>query len=210
MDCFDHANSGMYGKLLFPISEYHFLIHIENPALGGLLEIDYWFYYKVLPGQVLEIVLCTTCEDEEPVYAPYGRFMLKEPLINGVLELHLRRFMVECRNWHGLGWVYHESPVINEERFNYIKADIMADLMIAEYKSMMRWGNSPLVLFCRKIGLDIHATHNDCLLDVKCPAGNHRFSLDAAKGKWWCGYCRRKGGLEELKDHLERWRLNHG
>ena len=56
MDCFDHAGTGMYGKLLFPISEYHLLIHMEATHVMGITEIGFRFYYKLYPGPVLEIV----------------------------------------------------------------------------------------------------------------------------------------------------------
>ena len=38
--------------------------------------------------------------------------------------------------------------------------------------------------------------------EARCPGTNHSLMLQAKSGEWGCGWCRRKGGVEELKEFV--------
>jgi hypothetical protein len=66
---------------------------------------------------------------------------------------------------------------------------------------------APIIKMARELGLDPRpAGHNDCAWMASCPQGrNHWIMISPSHNEFGCGYCRRKGGPEELRafyDHV--------
>jgi len=68
---------------------------------------------------------------------------------------------------------------------------------------------APIIKMARELGLDpCPAGHNDSSWMASCPQSrNHWIMISPSHNEFGCGYCRRKGGPEELRafyDHVRR------
>lgn len=207
MDYFDYRSKTAYGEKTVPLKEYQFLLRTEVAMDGGASLFKYFFFYRVIDGQILEFLLYVKNEDEtESGSSIIGKFNLKEPFRKLLLKDYLRQYIVGGRNFIGLGYTYIESPVFTKEEFREMQDDIMADLMINKYLGEKKWKDSPIVRLCEDFQLGIHPTPNyDYIMDCRCPVGhNHRLTINAKTCSWYCGYCSRKGYLEEFKEHINQ------
>jgi hypothetical protein len=63
-----------------------------------------------------------------------------------------------------------------------------------------------IIKMARELGLDpCPAGHNDSAWMANCPRGSHWIMISPSHNEFGCGYCRRKGGPEELRafyDHV--------
>jgi hypothetical protein len=71
---------------------------------------------------------------------------------------------------------------------------------------------APIIKMARELGLDPRpARHNDSAWMANCPYGSHWIMISASQNEFGCGYCRRKGGPEELRafyDHVRSRRFS--
>lgn len=64
-----------------------------------------------------------------------------------------------------------------------------------------RWREAPIIKMAKELGLDPRpAGHNDSAWMANCPqGGNHWIMISPEHNEFGCGYCRRKGGPQELR-----------
>jgi hypothetical protein len=73
---------------------------------------------------------------------------------------------------------------------------------------------APIIKMARQLGLGpCPAGHNDSSWMASCPQSrNHWIFISPSHNEFGCGYCRRKGGPEELRafyDHVRREGISH-
>jgi len=209
MDYFDYSFEG-YGKPDYPVSKYSFFLNIEATHISGVLELELCFYYRLQDKSVIEFILGIPSDEEEQSHFIIGRFRLEEPFHRQLLKHYIRKFIMDGRNYLGLGYIFKESTIMGERQFKHMMDDILADLQINRYYQQTKWKDSPIAELCYKYGLEILPTDGeDYLAECWCPAGHsHRLQLNLDSGSWYCGYCRKKGHLKELKKLIVKYRNN--
>ena len=108
--------------------------------------------------------------------------------------------------------IYEKSEQFSEDYFNSIQKELN-DAYRQKIKLIEDAAkNNDLINFCRTIHLQptpdgIHATNwtAQCL-----SKGNHHLLLSTVTNEWGCGYCRKKGGLPELKEwyFMQKYKFN--
>jgi hypothetical protein len=82
--------------------------------------------------------------------------------------------------------------------------EAMLARMAAEWKAAQQaaeaWRSAPIVQLAETLGLGPRPSGGKPTSWLaNCPGTNHSLMLHAGTGQWGCGYCRRKGGGEELR-----------
>lgn len=189
------------------MSRYIFFLHIEATHVGGVASMVMKLYYRVIGQDTLELMMKYILEEFDEVTMIIGRFRLHEPMCRNVLMHHTREYFSEGRNYLGLGYIFYKSPVMSEREFRTIIDDIVSDLKINRYLQEKKRSGSALYTLCKEHGFEVIPTpdHND-IAECRCPTGySHRFTINLENDTWGCGWCKKKGGLKELREHFEKY-----
>ena len=124
---------------------------------------------------------------------------------------HLKEFLTDLfsfsGNLHGSPF-FLESEMISEKEFYKIKK--RGSERMAERKNKIKeiGQNHPLIIYCTEQNLnpepEDHSPHS---WKANCPSGRqHHIMISTSSPEdhsWGCGYCKKKGGIEELKQWVE-------
>jgi len=100
----------------------------------------------------------------------------------------------------GFGWpTYFETPgIFSENRFKKLIAEMEKELERNSKKARKR--ETRIIRTAYSLGLNPapDGRHED-FWKANCPGKNHSLDIMASKNEFFCGYCNRKGNVEELK-----------
>jgi hypothetical protein len=66
------------------------------------------------------------------------------------------------------------------------------------------WASAPIVEAARSLGLSPRPSGGKpTSWQANCPGTNHWLMVHAGTGEWGCGWCKRKGGVDELQRFVE-------
>jgi hypothetical protein len=72
------------------------------------------------------------------------------------------------------------------------------------------WRSAPIVRVAEALGLSPRPSGGKpTSWEASCPGANHALMIQARSGEWGCGWCKRKGGMEELKEFVVVRRKKH-
>jgi len=160
----------------------------------GLCEL----YYKI---QEQKLYLLKIDHQEDTVKERIISYNLNLTTVDAILTYFLKELFFKD-DFFGEGrMIYEKSEQFSEDYFNSIQKE-QNDAYRQKIKLIEDAAkNNDLINFCRTIHLHptpdgIHATNwtAQCL-----SKGNHHLLLSTLTNEWGCGYCRKKGGLPELK-----------
>ena len=100
---------------------------------------------------------------------------------------------------------FHTTGILDEQGFNDIVKRIDAELDAATEQAKK---NKPeIVSAAENLGLDTRPTGtSENHWRANCPCTNHSLELQASDNLFFCGYCNRSGGIEDLKQFVEERR----
>lgn len=123
--------------------------------------------------------------------------------INELVDIFLTDLLLHNGNFYGVPY-FDKSDIIDEEIFDHCKK--RAGDIIDERTNKIRVAgeNHPLILLCHEHHLypepEGSSPYN---WQANCPSRRaHHFYLSTHSNTWGCGYCKRKGGLNELKEWM--------
>jgi hypothetical protein len=136
-------------------------------------------------------------------------FQLENPVkdeISGLKEFLTDLFSFSG-NLHGNPW-FVESEMISENEFYKIKKQGGKRMDERKNKNKVSDQNHPLIIYCAEQNLypepEDHSPHS---WKANCPSGRqHHIMISTSSPEnhsWGCGYCKKKGGIEELKNWIE-------
>ena len=110
-------------------------------------------------------------------------------------------------NLHGNPW-FLESEMISENDFNLIRKRGSERMAVRKNKIKEIGQNHALIIYCTEQNLypepEGHSPHS---WKANCPSGRqHHIMISTYSPEdhsWGCGYCKKKGGIEELKNWVE-------
>jgi len=136
-------------------------------------------------------------------------FQLDHPVINEINGI--KEFLTDLFSFrgklHGNPW-FEKSEMITESEFNEIKK-LGSERMTERKNKVKEIGqNNPLIIYCREQKLypepEGDSPHG---WKANCPSGRqHHIMISTSSPEdhsWGCGYCKKKGGIEELKQWVE-------
>ncbi len=141
-------------------------------------------------------------------------FQLENPVkdeISGLKEF-LTDLFSYSGNLHGNPW-FVESEMISEKEFYKIKKQGGKRMDERKNKNKVSDQNHPLIIYCAEQNLypkpEDHSPHS---WKANCPSGRqHHIMISTSSPEehlWGCGYCKKKGGIEELKQWIESKKEN--
>jgi hypothetical protein len=124
----------------------------------------------------------------------------------------LREFLTDMFSNSGncYGWPYFiKSELITEDDFNQIRNQGLENIKSNKNKIRKIGQDHPLILYCAEKNLYPEPIdHSPHSWQANCPSGRqHHIMISTsspANHAWGCGYCKKKGGLEELKEWVEK------
>lgn len=174
----------------------HFLTYdqdVFDGILHGPTEMYYYISYKTLHikrvGQ----------SNEEPVEAIFS--IAEEEEVYLILENFLIDYMSYTKNFVGYP-LYVKSALFSEEDFDKIREKGINKLQQRNIAYIEEAKSNELIAYCKSINLHPEPAGSgpsnwiaNCL-----SGGKHHLFISLTNNTWGCGYCKKKGSLEDLKE----------
>ena len=163
-------------------------------------ESDIRLYYKIIDNR--RILLCVNEEEEQEVASLIANIELEPKVLKEVLLDVLKEYINGTRGFNGIP-VYNQSSIISELEFNTLTKSI-EDKLNASIKEAKQI-KTPLIKLCEKLELFPQPEGSNKFQWVaQCPNGSsHHIMISTKSDEFGCGYCRKKGGVQELKDWIK-------
>jgi hypothetical protein len=121
----------------------------------------------------------------------------------------LKAFLTELFSYSGNSFgypVFSHSKIITEIEFNELLKKGIDNIKNKKNKIKKNDQNNPLILYCDEKHLyPVPVDHSPHSWQANCPSGRaHPFEISTSTNTWGCGYCEKKGALEELKQWIEQ------
>lgn len=96
---------------------------------------------------------------------------------------------------------YVSSDMFSEEEFEVMLQKGMAIITEKEEAAIKQYLRSEIISYCTIADLSpFPAGNSPSNWKANCPSGGqHHISISAEKNQWGCGYCHRKGNINDLK-----------
>ncbi len=125
----------------------------------------------------------------------------------------LKSFLIEFFSYSGncFGYpVYSYSELFTEDEFNQLLRKGIDNINNQKNKIKESGQGHPLIRYCEEQKLyPIPFDQTAHSWRANCPSGRaHSIEISTSTGTWGCGYCAKKGGLEELKGWIDNKTLN--
>ena len=124
--------------------------------------------------------------------------------------LNLLELLFRAR--HGFYWPdgFVASGIVDKSAFDSLVGRIQHE--VEENRQRASEGETEIIKIARELGLSPEPTgHGISHWSARCPETNHQLFIDAAENSFGCGYCKRKGSVEELRVFVKErkeWRTN--
>ncbi|MCP4546382.1 MAG: hypothetical protein GY835_07945 [bacterium] len=119
-----------------------------------------------------------------------------------------RMLEIHVRGNHGFKWPnrFVKGGLIDKPAFQQMLVDLEAELKANAAKART-YENAPIVVAARELGLHPRPTGTGPIhWEATCPGTNHTIMIGAESNEFGCGYCRGKGGPDELREFVkQRW-----
>lgn len=117
---------------------------------------------------------------------------------------------VRAGRGHGVPTGCIRDGLIDAAHFERILARIQAEEEETRQKALENRA-APILVACRELGLHLEPTpdHPD-YWEATCPGTNHRLMLKGSTSEFYCGYCKREGGPEDLRQFVKARRRRSG
>ena len=118
----------------------------------------------------------------------------------------LFRVLLRARVHHSLPCAPYQGGLLSAEELSREVSELKAELERNDQAAMAaQFANpSPIIQVATAFGLEPRpAGHDPDAWWASCPGGNHSLMITASPNQFGCGYCRRKGGPEELRTFCE-------
>jgi hypothetical protein len=102
----------------------------------------------------------------------------------------------------GYGWPHSviRSGLIDQILLDQIKKRVTRRLDARRRTVVKKWGGAPIVKAASKLHLNAEPHwRTPSAWRANCPGGQHSIQIDASRNEFFCGYCRQKGGVSELR-----------
>lgn len=97
-----------------------------------------------------------------------------------------------------------ESDWFTYDEFAQLKAKSNEIIRKRKEEIRQQGKDNTLIQYCESKGLNPEPEGEPNSWLANCPSGGkHHIMISTSSDQWGCGYCRKKGGLEELKEWVE-------
>jgi hypothetical protein len=124
----------------------------------------------------------------------------------------LKEFLIDLFSYSGncYGYpIFSHSEVITENEFNHCLQHGIENISTRKNQIRANSKDHPIILYCTENKLYPEPEdHSPDSWKANCPSGRqHHIMISTSSPSshnWGCGYCKKKGGLEELKQWVEK------
>jgi hypothetical protein len=113
--------------------------------------------------------------------------------------LELFDLLMRARVGHGWPTGLRSAGLITQDGFDAVRLRIQAEREVSG-RAAEAWREAPIVRAAEELRLGPRPSGGKSTSwEANCPGTNHSLMVHAGTGEWGCGYCCRKGGVEELR-----------
>ena len=176
--------------------QFHFFL--ETIETTWDLYIQY--YYRITEDKYIQIAVAVE-EDAPKILAQY---QLKFSSLKENIKFVLIQMFDANLLFNGYP-KFHKSNTFSEEVFEIeLIEKLKSEKRYISQKTISH--QTPLIKYVKEQGL--HPTPTGNAIGswlAKCPNAKHHFIMISTKNdQWGCGYCRKKGGIKELKNWIHQ------
>ena len=175
-------------------NEFHFLM----TTYETLFDEEFDYFYRITDEGYIQLAY-SYYNDELQIKVQYKLQFdsKKEDIIHAVHQL------IEANHLYNGYPTLKDSVVFTQLEFDTIISDIKTPKIIEKAKATQKI--TPLITFLEQQQLHPKPTgFNENSWTANCPSrGNHFIQVVTTNDQWGCGYCKRKGGIEELEKWLQ-------
>lgn len=174
------------------IKNTSFLIELEYEI--SCFEIEVIYHYRITDDNYLQLVYF----NEEAPDTIKCQFKRTSASLKENLSILLKRYFSAARGFNGLP-SYIDSAIYTKIEYDNLIQEIIKESQ--EIKQKASQNKSPLIMYLEGKELCPKPTGNNSISWVaKCPSGGNHFLMVTTKpDAWGCGYCNRKGGIEDIQ-----------
>ena len=112
---------------------------------------------------------------------------------------NLMRALVEARALYASPDAFLIPGLLDKKTFMLIMDSVERE-RLAHQQEAVHFAETPIVIAARECGLNPNpsGTSSTAWL-AQCPGTNHSLMIGAAAGEFGCGWCKRRGGVDELR-----------
>ena len=174
--------------------EFHFLM----TTYETIFEEEFDYFYRITDDGYIQLAYSYN-NSKLSIKAQYKlKFQNKKENIISIVSN-----LIEANYLHDGYPTLKDSVIFTQLEFDKIISDIKAPKTILKEKAKQKI--TPLITFLEEQQLHPMPTGcNENSWTAKCPSGgNHFLQVVTTNDQWGCGYCKRKGGKEELEKWLQ-------
>ena len=188
-------NSKLYfGDPLPVFSQFTYFMILEDIDWGA----KFYYYYRVTDDNFIQIAYGLD-EKEHTICAQYQK-------TNQDLKSNPKKILmnyVEANRFYAGNLAFVESTLFTESEFSSMIGAIKNELEVL--KDEARILKTPFIDYLEKTNFNPKPTGNTKYSwTIGCPnaEGKHFLMISTLNDEWGCGYCKRKGDLEDFKNWL--------
>lgn len=164
-------------------------------------DIEYGFtdlYYNISESTLYIKRRYHTTNYESEVEFPLDN---KSATVTAILESYLINLMSYSRNFAGTP-KYESSNLFSKESFDTMLEKGIALMVEREKLTILLGADNELIKYCKSIRLNPQPEGgSETNWQANCPSGgNHYIMISTRSNEWGCGYCRKKGDINSLKE----------
>jgi len=179
-------------------NEYKHLLRYNQICFDGIEYGSTDLYYKI-KGSTLFIKKVDYCNKSENEF----EFQIKDSCKRDdiVLEDFLINLMSYRYNFEGEP-SYEYSKVFSKEAFDSMLVKGLELMDKREKLALNLNADNELIKYCKSIGLNpVPEEGSATNWNANCPSGGaHKIMISTTSNKWGCGYCRKNGNINSLKE----------
>lgn len=184
-----------FGEINKILDEFHFFLETIETALGAYIR----YYYRITDDSFIQIAVSV----EGSELKIYAQFKLNHPSFKENLQFAIENMFEANLCFNGYPEFY-ESDIFTKEEFDLeIIGKIKNQKEIIEKQTLEK--NSLIITFLEKQGLEPKpsGTNIGSWL-ATCPnSTKHFIQVVVPSEEWGCGFCHKKGKLQELKNWIQ-------
>jgi hypothetical protein len=180
--------------------QFHFVLETIETALGLYIQ----YHYRITEDKYIQIAV--SVEDDAPKIR--AQYQLKFSSVKENIKFILKEMFDANLLFNGYPKFYKSNTFSEEEFENELIEKLKSEKRLIHEKT--KSNQTPLITYLKEQGLAPTPSENHIGSWVaKCPnAKKHFIKITTKNDQWGCGYCKKKGGLKDLKTWINKLNNN--
>ena len=187
-----------FGSIGEGINEFEFILE----TICWFSDFSLKYYYRITDDNYIQLARIVEDDDIEII----SQYKLRHKNIKENIVFILKT-NIEVRMYFEGKQDFSKSPLFTQSEYNQLVQSIKDEK--ASFSNKAQKFRTPTIEYLDEAKYSPKPTGTDeHNWEATCPnSSNHKIMINTKSDSWGCGYCCRKGGLEELKDWIHEIKM---